>query len=357
VKKPYTRKDFLIYYKSMDNRRIAAITIEQFLSQSEQLDKHYKVACAWSGALSLAGILKRGDLLDRLIGCYNPFKNSYSELLQGTGHVDNNVFGIVPLEIFLQRGEPAFLVEGKSLAEHQIAHLNQQMRYAIDDMFMIPRLQIQAYRGTQDVSFLDTAALVLSLYIDELQQQDGLFYHHRDFPHKWSRGNGWVAAGFASILRWLPIEHSHYPVILKGYRLMMQGLSKTQIPRGEDRGLWNQILDSKDSRNWAETSGSAMFAYALICGIKQGILDENTYLPVFHNSFNGLINQLNEDGSLRNISKWAYKPESHPESGDRYKGDEENYYFQRELLCGDFHGQAPLMWVLGELLEGGGIYG
>lgn len=335
-----------------ENHRIATTVIENFLSGKEHFDKHYKVACAWSGALALSGILREDDLLDQLIDCYDSFKHSYSELLQGRGHVDNNVFGIVPLEIYLQCSKADFLTEGIELADHQIANLEHQIRYAIDDMFMMPRLQIQVYRATKNATYLDTAASMLSLYIRELQQQDGLFFHHRDFPHKWGRGNGWVASGFASILPFLPESHQHYSDILKGYRLMMKGLKETQIISGEGKGLWKQIVDSQDSRNWPESSGSAMFAYALICGIKQGILDEGKYFPVFQNAWNGLKKQLREDGSLGNISKWAYKPESHPESGNRYDGDEENYYFERERLCGDYHGQAPLMWVLGELLEG-----
>ena len=40
----------------------------------------------------------------------------------------------------------------------------------------------------------------------------------------------------------------------------------------------NQLIDKEDF--WNETSGSAMFTYAMIAGIKAGWLDADTYTPV-----------------------------------------------------------------------------
>ena len=37
-------------------------------------------------------------------------------------------------------------------------------------------------------------------------------------------------------------------------------------------GLWNQLIDEKDC--WTETSGSAMFTYAMILGVKNGWLED-----------------------------------------------------------------------------------
>jgi unsaturated rhamnogalacturonyl hydrolase len=47
----------------------------------------------------------------------------------------------------------------------------------------------------------------MSAYLDKLQQTNGLFYHAPDAPFYWSRGNGWVAAGMAELLRSLPENH------------------------------------------------------------------------------------------------------------------------------------------------------
>lgn len=337
-------KDNLI--DKTEESSLSIILMNNFLSRKEQLDKHYKVACAWSGALNLAGELKQKVLLEELIDGYQPFRNSFEELLSGEGHVDNNVFGIVPLEIYKQTGKKEYLEEGLALASHQISHLNTQIRYAIDDMFMIPRLQLMAYEACKKAEHLETAASVLTLYINRLQQPDGLFYHHPGFTHKWGRGNGWVAAGMATMLPFLSTDHKSFKNIMKGYLKMMHGVKENQIQEGSGRGLWKQIVDSQDNRNWPETSGSAMFAYAIGCGLKSGFLEPSEYTPVWKEAWNALKKRIDVEGNLTDISNWAYKPESHPETAHLYLIDEENYYFERERLKGDFHGQAPMLWNL-----------
>ena len=49
---------------------------------------------------------------------------------------------------------------------------------------------------------------------------------------------------------------------MKGYLLMMNNLKKYV----NKDGLWNQLIDQPDF--WTETSGSAMFAYAMIVGVQ-----------------------------------------------------------------------------------------
>ena len=321
-----------------------------FDSRETREDKHYKEACVWYGALSIARILGEQPLIETLIRKYEPFRNSYAELLSGEGHVDMNVFGIVPLEISKNSGDPFYLDEGIALADHQKRWIDKQIRFAIDDMFMITSLQVQAFRASGDPSYLDLAADVMARYLEKLQQEDGLFYHHGDFHHKWGRGNGWVAAGMAELIRELPANHGMYAAIHEGYQKMMEGLLKYQIREGSGKGLWKQIVDSDDPRNWPESSGSAMFCYALAAGVKQGWLDGPVFGPAARSAWFGLTGDITEEGEITNTSNWAYKPMSHPEAGDRYDNDEENYYFERDKLTGDNHGQAPVLWAAAELL-------
>jgi rhamnogalacturonyl hydrolase YesR len=233
--------------------------------------------------------------------------------------------------------------------EHQLANINTQKRFAIDDMFMITALQVQAYRVSRDVKYLNLAASTMVEYLTRLQQADGLFFHHEDFEHKWARGNGWFAAGMAELLSELPRSHTNLAAVRTGYEKMMSGLRDYQLTSGAGAGLWNQIVDSDDSRNWAETSGSAMFTYALVTGVRAGWLDPNTYGPLARAGWLALVAKLDTQGRLRDVSDWAYKPESH-QGGPTYAGDEENYYFDRPKLTGDNHGQAPVLWSAAALL-------
>src|SRR5690606_27556588 len=279
-----------------------------------------------------------------------PYQGTWSGLLTGQGHVDENVFGIVPLEIALHTDDPLYLQEGLALADHQQANIDTQKRFAIDDMFMITALQVQAYRASGQAKYLDLAASVMVEYLNRLQQSDGLFYHHEDFHHKWARGNGWFAAGMAELIRELPETHAHYAAIRAGYEKMMAGLLSYQLDEGDGAGLWQQIVDSTDSRNWPETSGSAMFTYALVSGVRRGWLEADTYGPAARAAWLALVPKLTAQGQLRDISDWAYKPASH-EGGPSYAGDEENYYFERPKLTGDNHGQAPMLWSAAALVR------
>jgi len=317
---------------------------EVFAGETPEDPKHYKVACAWYGSLAVSAILGNQMRVDALIAKYAPLKNSYSMLLAGMGHVDQNVFGIVPLEISLHTDDPSYLMEGLAIADHQRANISTQKRFAIDDMFMITALQVQAYRASKETKYLDTGASVMVEYLSRLQQTDGMFFHHEDFHHKWGRGNGWFAAGMAEIIRELPQTHANYAAIRAGYEKMMAGLLNYQIKDGAWSGLWKQIVDSTDTRNWPETSGSAMFTYALVSGVRAGWLDPTMYGPAARAGWLALVAKIDAQGKIQDISDWAYKPASHPESGTKYDSDEENYYFDRPKLTGDNHGQAPVLW-------------
>ena len=54
---------------------------------------------------------------------------------------------------------------------------------------------------------------------------------------------------------------------------MMASLLKMQ---GED-GLWRQLLDHPEA--WPETSGTGMFAFAMVTGVQNGWLDESDVRP------------------------------------------------------------------------------
>ena len=69
---------------------------------------------------------------------------------------------------------------------------------------------------------------------------------------------------------------------------MMATLSAYQY----DSGLWGQLIYPNQGDMWEETSGSAMFTYAMILGVKNGWLDEKTYGTVARKGWLGLQNYL-----------------------------------------------------------------
>lgn len=76
---------------------------------------------------------------------------------------------------------------------------------------------------------------------------------------------------------------------------MMESLKIYQ----NSRNIWNQLIDQDDC--WSETSGSAMFAFAFIKGVKNGWLDEKEYAPLARKAWMSLVTYINEQGDVTEI--------------------------------------------------------
>lgn len=299
----------------------------------------YPEVCAWYGALTFAHVAGDKDLSTRLIRRFDRLLDpEEASLVPTERHVDFSVFGSVPLEIYIQSKEKKYPDIGLSFANRQWEKttpegLTNETRFWIDDMYMITAVQVQAYRATGEAKYLDRAALEMTVYLDKLQQPNGLFYHAPDVPFFWGRGNGWVAAGMTELLRSLPANHPRRMRILEGYRKMMKSLLDYQ----SEEGTWRQLIDHQEA--WPETSSTGMFAFAMITGVKQKWLDETKYGPAARKAWLGLVKYLEPNGDIRNVCE-----------GTNKKNDLQ-YYLDRQRLTGDFHGQAAVLWSATALLR------
>lgn len=308
----------------------------------------YTEACAWYGSLTVAQLTKDKDLQTRLVQKFASLLTPEgSQRISPDAHVDYRVFGIVPLEIYLQTKEQKYLDLGQGLADKQWEKttpdgITAEARYWIDDMYMITAVEVQAYRATGDKKYLDRAALTMAAYLDKLQQPNGLFYHAPDSPFYWGRGNGWVAAGMSELLRALPKSHPQRARILEGYRKMMASLLKFQ---GED-GLWRQLIDRPES--WAETSSTGMFTFAMVSGVKNGWLERKTYGPAARKAWLGLVKYIDSDANVREVCVGTNKSakEVGPDLDTQLK-----FYMERPRRVGDLHGQSAVLWSATALLR------
>jgi rhamnogalacturonyl hydrolase YesR len=200
-------------------------------------------------------------------------------------------------------------------------------------MYMITLVQTQAYRATGERKYIDRTAHEMAVYLDTIQRPNGLFYHAPNIPWFWGRGNGWMAAGMTELLRSLPPDHADRAKILAAYRLMMSTLKECQ----REDGLWGQLIDRPES--WAETSGSAMFAFAMTAGVKNGWLDKNEYAPVARKAWIALTRHIDAEGNLDGVCEGTNAI------------DDYDHYMNRKRNTGDMHGQAPVLWCAAELLR------
>ncbi|MBN2686528.1 MAG: glycoside hydrolase family 88 protein [Pontiellaceae bacterium] len=297
---------------------------------------HYAEACAAYGVGHMADVLEQPSTIDKLAARY--MKVITDSIPNSADHVDANVYGILPFELYRLTGDEAFLEQAKYLADVQWENpredgLTQQTRFWIDDVWMIGSLQTEAYRITGDPIYIERAALETAAYLERLQQPNGLFFHGENIPFHWGRGNGWVAAGLAEVLSELPEDNPHYPAIVEGYVKMMDALVDYQAPNG----MWRQLIDQEEA--WEETSSTAMFGYAMLQGVKRGILTDPKYTESYQKAWLALTDYVTPNGKVTDVCVGT--------------GQQNNkqYYLNRPKTTGDFHGQAPTLWFAAELLK------
>jgi unsaturated rhamnogalacturonyl hydrolase len=322
-------------------REIGKRVAERFAASAHLRDNTiiYPEVCAWYGSLTFARLSGDKDLTSRLTQRFDRLMSpAEAKLIPTDRHVDFSVFGTVPLELFIENKQPKYLDLGKSIADRQwlapdAQGLTGETRFWIDDMFMITAVQVQAYRATGERKYLDRAALEMSVYLDKLQQPNGLFYHAPDVPFFWGRGNGWVAAGMTELLRSMPLNHPRRARILGAYRQMMASLLKYQGPDG----MWKQLIDHPEA--WAETSSTGMFTFAMITGVKEKWLDAKMYAPAARRAWLALTGYIDANGDISNVCEGTNKL------------NDIQYYLNRARNTGDLHGQSPLLWAASAFLR------
>lgn len=303
----------------------------------------YPEVCGWYGALRFAQITQNDTLTKKLIERFAPLLQNKKVLIPKPNHVDNTVFGAIPLEIYNQTHQDIYLNLGKPFADaqwesgpdsslsaeqkyDQAQGLSSQTRMWIDDMYMITLLQVQAYRATHDKKYIERAAKQMAVYLDSLQQPNGLFYHAPDARFFWGRGNGWMAAGMAELLSSLSPQSIYYNRIMLGYKKMIYALRQYQ----RNDGMWNQLVD--DPQAWPETSATAMFTFSMAVGVKQGWLNKKQYMPLIKKAWLALVACINNHDEVTAICEGTNKMNN------------KQYYLDRKTKTGDMHGQAPMIW-------------
>src|SRR5690606_37807109 len=147
----------------------------------------------------------------------------------------------------------------------------------------------------------------------------------------WSRGNGWVVMGLARVLATLPEDAPHRSLYLRDLRTMAAAL----VPLQRDDGYWNVSLHDPTHFGGPESSGTAMFTYALAWGINEALLDEATYRPVVARAWRALSEQaLHDDGFLGYVQVTGADPAAGQPVGYDTAPDFEDYALGAFLLAG-----------------------
>jgi rhamnogalacturonyl hydrolase YesR len=173
-----------------------------------------------------------------------------------------------------------------------------------DALFMAPAVYVKLYRLTGERRYMKFADKEFKQTRDYLyDEEEHLFYrdwHYFDRREAngrkvfWGRGNGWVAAGLAEILKELPRGNRYRPYY---ERLFVELCGRLRELQQED-GFWHASLLDPASYPSPETSSTGFITYALAYGVNEGLLPRETFLPAVEKGWAALASAVEEDGKL-----------------------------------------------------------
>ena len=113
-------------------------------------------------------------------------------------------------------------------------------------------------------------------------------------PVFWSRGNGWVLAGLATVLEYMPEDYWDRRYWVARFKEMAGRVASLQ----QADGTWHASLLDPASYPGKETSGTAFYCYALAWGINHGILSASEYSSTVDRAWEALVGCLHNNGKL-----------------------------------------------------------
>jgi len=179
---------------------------------------------------------------------------------------------------------------------------------------------------------------------DEKRQQNWADKKSGLSSYFWSRGMGWLAMALADTYAIVPAEEKAMRAELSA---MAQELADALLKYQTDAGVWLQITNMPNAPgNYAESSGTAMFAYLLVKGVATGMLPES-YKPTALNAYQALVEnfvQVDANNLLSVTQVCAVAGLGYGRDGSY------NYYMSEPVVADDPKALAPFI-MLGPLVQ------
>lgn len=221
-------------------------------------------------------------------------------------------------------------------AEYKIARAKEVMEYQMnsdkndywwwsDGLYMVMPVMTKLYNITENPLYLEKlyeyweyANYIMYDEKEALYFRDAKYIYPKhktpnDLKDFWSRGNGWVFAGFAKVLEDLPQNDAHRDTYITYYKNMAKKLSELQL----EEGYWSRSLMDPDYASGYETSGTAFFTYGFLWGVNNGYLDKNEYKETIDKAWKYLTEiALQEDGKVGYVQPIGENASQHKVDAD-----------------------------------------
>lgn len=235
-------------------------------------------------------------------------------------HADDEAIGKSYAALFTQDHVAAHLAPTQAVMDRLVARPDEAkpVWWWCDALFMAPPLLARLSAITGDHKYIDymnkewkiTAALLYDkdehLYFRDDRFLDIAKFHEANGKKVfWSRGDGWVVAGLAEILEYLPKNDPSRPMYEQQFKDMVSKIASLQPADG----LWRTGLLDPEAYKMPEVSGTAFFTFAMAYGVNHGLLERAKYEPIIKKSWAGMLSHIYADGRLGNIQPIGFAPD------------------------------------------------
>ncbi|MFA5292717.1 MAG: glycoside hydrolase family 88 protein [Phycisphaerae bacterium] len=296
------------------------------LNHPDNREKHKDTG--WVHAVMFTGMTAWSSISDD-VKCQNFLKEvgrkNQWQLGPRIYNADDHCIGQVYLELYGKDKNPGMIAPLRERFDYILANpcksqlvFNQEnikdRWWWCDSLFMAPPVWTRLSAVTGDSRYIDFMNAEFRLTTDYLyDKQEHLYYRDsRYFTRRenngkkifWGRGNGWVIAGLARILQYMPADFPDRQIYVKIYKEMADKIASIQL----SDGMWRASLLDPNSYPMPEASCSSLFCYAIAWGINQGILDKQKYPPVVAKAWDGLVKCVHPDGKLGSVQPIGFDP-------------------------------------------------
>lgn len=235
-------------------------------------------------------------------------------------HADDQAIGQAYLDLFATDHVAAHAAATKAVMDRLVARPDEAkpVWWWCDALFMAPPVLVRMAAITGDHKYIDYMNKEWKITADLLYDKDEHLYFRDDRfldlakQHEangkkvfWSRGDGWVVAGLANILEYLPANDPARPMYEKQFKDMIEKIASLQPADG----LWRTGLLDAEAYKMPEVSGSGFFTFAMAYGINHGLLDRAKYEPIVKKSWTAMVSHVYADGRLGNIQPIGFAPD------------------------------------------------
>ncbi|SMC59331.1 glycoside hydrolase family 88/105 protein [Pedobacter nyackensis] len=211
------------------------------------------------------------------------------------------------IDLYHLNPEDYKIARAKEVIDYQMSTSANDYWWWADGLYMAMPVMTKLYKITGNKQYLDKLYEYF-MYANSIMydKEEKLYYRDAKYPypkHKsangkkdfWARGDGWVFAGLAKVLKDLPKNDKHRKEYLTKYKGMAEAILKSQ----QKEGYWTRSMLDPEHAPGCETSGTAFFTYGLLWGINNGYLNEKVYLPAALKGWNYLVRTaLQESGKI-----------------------------------------------------------